>query len=613
MLDIRQDPPTGDPQITDQRTALTIGNTANSLHLLTYSGKFGYGASESGISAESANLTGVAKDGWNAVALTYEETENGNGHAIVYVNGQKSAEVNDVGFKLSAMNDLTAMIARSFNTNYLQEGIYDNLVVGNSVLSEEIAIAETAYRKYAKEHLPGDASTSTSITVKGSDVDAAVAKPNGLAYKGFGMLNGNSTSNLLLDYKYENKAAYDEMMQYLFGGQYPLFTHIKMEMGNDGNNSTGAEACTMRYENEEADASRSPGFVMAADAKKINPNVKISILRWEMPSWVKAKWDNNTNNQGYEAMYKWYKETIFDAYEKYGYVVDFVNPDKNETGNPDNAFIKWFSNRVKGETDFPDYMDAAAQAAYKGIRIIASDENKGLQIVPNMRNDQDLYNAVDIIGFHYRTNATDDYVRMADVDDKEVWYSEGCATFGYSELQENKTIEYGANTIGGYQSPLALMDSFITAFASSRRTHYIFQPAVGSFYEGIQYGHKELLSARDPWSGYIHYDPALSMLEHFAKFAKTGWEDSDPAQNDIWRAIPGATSSAFAGSDNEHATAGINGNAGCMTLASPDKKDFSVVFVNNTKNQKSFFIDTEDMAVTTNALHLWVTETDKYL
>ena len=92
---------------------------------------------------------------------------------------------------------------------------------------------------------------------------------------------------------------------------------------------------------------------MAADAKKINPNVKISILRWEMPNWVKAKWDSNTDNQGYEAMYRWYKETIFDAYEKYGYVVDFVNPDKNETGNPDNAFIKWFSNRVKGETDFP--------------------------------------------------------------------------------------------------------------------------------------------------------------------------------------------------------------------------------------------------------------------
>lgn len=468
-----------------------------------------------------------------------------------------------------------------------------------------------------------------TVTVKGSDVVAAASNINGLTYKGFGMLNGNSTSNLLLDYKYENPEKYNEMMQYLFGGKYPLFTHIKMELGNDGNNSTGAEACTMRYENEEADASRSPGFVMAADAKKINPDVKISILRWEVPKWVAAK--NTNSNSGklssgacYEAAYKWYRETIFDAYEKYGYVVDFVDPDKNETTVPDTAFIKWFSNRVKSETAFPSYMDAKAQAAYKSIRIIASDENKSLQIVPKMREDKDLYDAVDIIGFHYRTNATDDYVKMADEDDKEVWYSEGCATFGYSELQKNKTSAYsgggyendpayGVGTFGGFQGPLALVDSFITAFSSSRRTHYMFQPAIGSFYEGIQYGHKELLSARDPWSGYIHYDPALYMLEHFAKFAKTGWEDSQPDTNDIWRVITSATGAAFAGSDKEHTTAGIDGKAGYMTLASPDKKDFSVVIVNNTRNEKSFLIDEQDMAISSDNLNLWLTDTDSYL
>ena len=98
-----------------------------------------------------------------------------------------------------------------------------------------------------------------------------------------------------------------------------------------------------------------------------------------------------------------------------------------------------------------------------------------------MLRDSDVYNAVDAIGFHYRTNATDDYIKMADVNDKEVWYSEGCATFGYSELQENKTTEYGANTIGGYQSPLALLDSIPNAFVGSRRTMYMFQPAIGSF------------------------------------------------------------------------------------------------------------------------------------
>lgn len=466
-----------------------------------------------------------------------------------------------------------------------------------------------------------------TVTVKGGDVEKAAENINGLTYKGFGLLNGNSTSNLLLDYKYEHPEKYNEMMQYLFGGEYPLFTHIKMEMGNDGNNSTGAEACTMRYEDEEADASRSPGFVMAADAKKINPNVKISILRWEVPKWVAAKNANSaklTAGEGYEAVYKWYKETIFDAYEKYGYMVDFVDPDKNETQHPDTAFIKWFSERVKNEKEFPSYIGVEAQEAYNNIRIIASDENKTLEIVPAMRKDSALYEAVDIIGFHYRTNATDDYVAMADVDDKEVWYSEGCATIGYSELQENKTSsysgsgynhdpEYGVGTIGGYQGPLALVDSLITAFASSRRTHYMFQPAIGSFYEGIEYGHKELLSARDPWSGYIHYDPALYMLEHYAKFAKMGWEDSEPDTNDIWRVITNATGAAFAGTDKEHMTAGIDGNAGYMTLASPDKKDFSVVIVNNTRNPKTFKIAEEDMDLSTDTLNLWVTETDSYL
>ena len=65
----------------------------------------------------------------------------------------------------------------------------------------------------------------------------------------------------------------------------------------------------------------------------------------------------------------------------------------------------------------------------------------------------------------------------------------------------------------------------MVSFVSSRRTHYIFQPAIGGFYEGIQYGHKELLSARDPWSGYIHYDPALQIIAQFSRFAETGWEN----------------------------------------------------------------------------------------
>ena len=158
----------------------------------------------------------------------------------------------------------------------------------------------------------------------------------------------------------------------------------------------------------------------------------------------------------------------------------------------------------------------------------------------------------------------------------------------------------------------ALLDSLPNAFVGSRRTMYMFQPAIGSFYEGIQYGHKELLSARDPWSGYIHYDPVLYMLSHITKFAKTGWEN-DTNTNGIWRVLPNATYGSFGSSDNEHQTAGIDGNASYMTLAAPDKTNFSTVFINNTQNEKTFAIKTSDLNLSVDALHIWTTVTDDYL
>ena len=544
---------------------------------------------------------------WYGLGIVYSEDDT-QGYATVYRDGEKISESIGLGFKLSEQSGITAGVGISYGTGFMHMGYYDNITVTDSS-DGDAAVKETAKRAEVLKDRDPD---SALLVIDGADVEAAAQNQNGLTWKGWGLLSGNGTSNLLLDYKAENPKVYREMLEYLFGGEHPIFTHIKMEMGNDGNNSTAAESCTMRYEDEEADASRDPGFQIAADAKEINPDVKVSFLRWEMPAWVKSYWNSDRTGKGYEAVYKWYKETIFDAYEKYGYVVDFLNPDRNETGDPDEDFIKWIADRIENETEFPDYFDQDAIDAYHNIRIIASDENKSLNIVPGMRADKELYDAVDIIGFHYRTNANDDYVKMAEEDDKEVWYSEGCATFGYSEYHENKTTEYGQQSIGGYQSPLAMAEGFMVSFASSRRTHYIFQPAIGGFYEGIQYGHKELLSARDPWSGYIHYDPALQIIAQFSRFAETGWENADNTAG-IWRLIPQASAEGFAGSTNEHNTSGIDGNASYITMASPDRKEFSVVLLNNTRNEKKYLIRARDMDVTADSLNLWETASDSYM
>lgn len=457
------------------------------------------------------------------------------------------------------------------------------------------------------------AEQETQIKICGSDVEAAAQNRNGLTYKGFGVLSCNSTSDLLVDYKYQAPKAYEAILDTLFGGEHPLMNHVKIEMGNDGNNSTGADSCTKRSEDEEADASRSPGFILAADAKKVNPDIKISVLRWEMPTWVENAWKSNKKVDGYDACYRWYKETIFDAYEKYGYLPDYVNPDKNETWSPDADFIKWFKNALVEEEDFPEYMSEEAIEKYHQIKIIASDENVSLNIVPSMRKDRKLYDAVDAIGFHYSTGtdtATKDYVKMADEDDKEVWYSEGCGSFSYSGYQKNKTEAYGKGTIGGYQSPLAMCDCMVKSAVYSRKTHYVFQPAIGSFYEGSQYDHKELLSAREPWAGSVHFDEAIYLLGHFSKFAKTGWENEENSEG-IWRFI--ATASDNQSEGTEHLK-NEKGKPSYMTLASPDKKDFSIIFVNNSSERQNYRISVEDIEMESDAsLELWQSSTDQYM
>lgn len=461
------------------------------------------------------------------------------------------------------------------------------------------------------------------VVVDGDDVRAD--NVNGLTYKGLGVLSCNSTSNLLMDYKAEHPERYWQLVRVLFGGANPLVNHVKVEMGSDTNTSTGADPATMRTRDELADATRSPGFQLAADARTVNPKLKVSVLRWEMPRWVQQEWDKGT---GTDEIYRWYKETILDVYEKYGYMIDYVDPDKNETRSPDISFVKWYKNAVVNDTDFADARYGipagereAVADAYHRVKIVASDENNTLNMGPAMLSDSDLFGIVDAAGYHYTTEdrregAADSptflpYTKLATGDnaygqDKEVWYSEGTASFGYTDYRVNNTEgPNGASTgIGGVQSALDVANRLVKSYANSKRTHYIFQPAIGSFYEGAQYSHKELVSARDPWSGYLHYDAALYVMQHFTGFARTGWEN-DTNTAGIWRTVPEASYSGVSGTENLD---GSNGAPSYMTLADPGKRDFSTVVVNDSDQPKTYRIRAENLKLGSDpTMEVWET------
>jgi chitodextrinase len=489
-------------------------------------------------------------------------------------------------------------------------------IAGCAAVSATLVWALTAVPATAAED-PVD------VVVDGLDVRAD--NVNGLPYKGLGLISANSTSNLLMDYRAEQPDRYWQMIGVLFGGDRPLINHVKIEMGSDTNNSTGSDAATMRTATELADASRSPGFQLAADAKTVNPRLKVSILRWTMPYWVQTAWSAGT---GRDEMYRWYKETILDAYEKYGYMVDYVNPDTNETTSPDIAFIKYWKNAVVTDTDFADPrygipadQQAAAGDAYRKIKIVASDENQTKNIGPALLDDPALFEIVDAVGYHYNTddrydgattsNTYEPYTKLATVRDREVWYSEGVGSFGFTDYRlNNNEGPGGASTgIGGLQSALDLANRSVKGYHRSKRTHYIFQPAIGSFYEGAQYSHKELLSARDPWSGSIHYDAAIYVMQHFTRFATTGWEN-DTNTAGIWRTVPEASYSGVSGTENID---GSNGAASYMTLAAPDRRDFSTIAVNDSDLTKTYRVKAGNMDLGTDTLKVWETRAGHYM
>jgi hypothetical protein len=410
---------------------------------------------------------------------------------------------------------------------------------------------------------------------------------NGLTFKGFGTLSANSTSALLMDYKAQQPEKYAELLQVLFGGDHPLMNQVKIEMGDDRNNSTGSDVATMRTADEEANVTRHPGFQLAADAFKINPDLKVSILRWNAPAWA------NTNDK----IYLWYKNTILAAYREYGYMVDSVNPGVNEHA-ADLAWTKDFSNRVRTDTAgyvSPDgalagFRDGEAELFHR-IKTVISDEVGTGSFGDDMVADAALRDAVQVAGFHYSTDddSAGSFKKLAQEYDVEVWNSEAQATFSNSSFRPNNNTAdptTAGTGFGGTGSALEMANTIVKGFVNSNRTNFIYQPAIASFYEGGQYSFKSLVGASDPWSGWIHYDGALAVLQHFTSFAETGWENSDNTAG-IWRAVPSASATTATGTNPVN---GRNGLQNYMTLAAPDRSEFSTVFVNDSEKTISYRI-----------------------
>lgn len=330
-------------------------------------------------------------------------------------------------------------------------------------------------------------------------------------WRGMGMVSGNNSSRLLIDYKSLCPKKYDEILELIFGENGLNVQHLKIEMGSDINSSSGTEPCTMRSPTENANVFRGAGFTLCADAKKINPNLTLDMLWWSEPKWI----ENSENI--YESRYEWYKQNLVQAYKEFQLKFDFVSATQNERGWDFN-WIKYLSKRLKNDKNVP--------YDFSKIKIVAGEEVGTWLQAEEMLKDSELLDVIDVIGSHYTSWSPEKIWKLRDLG-KEIWFSEGSSTMGFS----CGVAKYDKNGSGlsGLNNVLDVANRIITMFPGGKMNLCEFQPIVASYYDGVTYCHKQFITANTPWSGFYELDPGFFMILHFSQFIKPGWAILDDA------------------------------------------------------------------------------------
>lgn len=399
------------------------------------------------------------------------------------------------------------------------------------------------------------------------------------AYRGLGCISANNASRLLLDYKVEHPKEYEEIMRLLFQKDYGIgLSHIKLELGADVNSSCGTEPATKRTPEERADVTRGAGFQFAADAKAINPDITLDLLRWGEPAWVSRAF-TVSQEHGFNARYSWIKETLDAAYRVYGLKFHFISAEQNETDRIDESWILFLRYRLDHEVRAP--------YDYRKIKLVASDEVGTRNIAAQMVENASLRNAIDVIGLHYTTFG-DSYTNLLnEAYGKEIWYSEGSAPCNLSEL----TVQADQSGLVGKNSAIDIANRIINSYYNGKMCMYEFRPAIAANYDGAYDEPKHLIAAQEPWSGFYRLDSGFWMAMHFSRFSPKGW-----------LFVNGA---CYGDGEENHAIEHTSHNF--MTLVSPDRSEMTMHFTNEDLFTRTYSVQLKDMGFTNRMLSTVIT------
>ena len=399
--------------------------------------------------------------------------------------------------------------------------------------------------------------------VPDQDMDVVLkADDTGREFEGWGALSAGATSVFLRDYPEPYRS---DILDYLFKPKYGLgIQHLKVEIGSGMDSTCGSEPShVITPEELKNPVPRGYEFWLAAEARKRNPKIMLGALPWGTPYWTK----NYTTKEAAE----WVISFLDVAKKHYGLDFQYVGGARNE--------LLYLSARSAHTLPFifvKKYLRPALdKAGYTDVQIQMADyypkRHKGKfkwDVIKKVMADPELMKIVPVIGYHYPCGYLEGF---GDNRPLPEGFLETNIRFWASE-------DYSVRG-GKFSSGHNYMQKIIREYDELRMTKSIAWAPFTSIPKGYLWHDVGFLDASNCWNGHYKPFPAMWCMAHLTQFVEPGWKYLDSSMK------------------------GREDPCLCMTLKSPNNKDWSMIAVTpNGKVNTSVAIDKN---LNSKEVHVW--------